>query len=86
MTKTKWCVIQKTNTKSEFAVKINTASTCLQTVCVRTCVRVCVRVCISVPGSLSGRLMFPYSSEKCTLSLVGHSRPLLVRMGTASSE
>ena len=25
MTKTKWCVIQKTKTKSEFAVKINTA-------------------------------------------------------------
>ena len=24
MTKTKWCVIQKTKTKSEFAVKINT--------------------------------------------------------------
>ena len=27
MTKTKWCVIQKTKTKSEFAVKINTGST-----------------------------------------------------------
>ena len=25
MTKTKWCVIQKTKTKSKFAVKINTA-------------------------------------------------------------
>ncbi len=26
MTKTKWCVIQKTKTKSEFAVKIKTAA------------------------------------------------------------
>ena len=25
MTKTEWCVIQKTKTKSEFAVKMNTA-------------------------------------------------------------
>ncbi|KAF3854060.1 hypothetical protein F7725_014748 [Dissostichus mawsoni] len=33
-----------------------------------------------------GRLMFPYSSEKCTLSLAGHSRPLVVRTGTAVSE
>ena len=26
MTKTKWCVIQKTKTKSKFVVKINTAT------------------------------------------------------------
>ncbi len=54
-------------------------------VCVCVCVSVLRTVDFSIPGSFLGRLMLPYSSEKCTLSLAGQSRPLLVRTGTAVS-
>ena len=68
MTKTKWCVIQKTKTKSEFAVKMNIA--CLTSYALKCLLLKCF-------SFLNPSFFTPYS----LFTLPFHITPLLVPPG-----